>query len=48
MLVTTQLTAKEIAAKFGTSYRTVETQVCNVYASLGVRSRQDLVRLLAA
>lgn len=48
MLVNTQLTAKEIATKLGTSHRTVETQVCNVYASLGVRSRQELVRLLAA
>jgi DNA-binding NarL/FixJ family response regulator len=41
-------TTAEIAARLGISDRTVEAHVSNVLAKLGMRTRQELWRILGA
>jgi len=42
------LTAAQIAEQLAIGERTVETHLANVYAKLGVKSKLDLVRRVAA
>jgi DNA-binding CsgD family transcriptional regulator len=43
LMTTTHMTEKEIGALFGRSTKTVNNQVRNMYAKLGIESRVELI-----